>query len=126
MSNAPPSRLTPCFFSHEGHGTQTADRRPMKNTTCTRRTIRRWLLGIAVLATPCVALASPTAPDEAARKERAAAAGAAEAAEAKPKSRLKFRSDRRCTCESALGERDIEEAEAAKAAAGQPATRREK
>lgn len=74
-----------------------------------------WLAVVAALAVP--AFAQDAAP--------AAAPGAKEGAapprEAPPrKRRLKFKSDKPCTCASALGEADIEAAESRASAEQQP------
>ena len=74
-----------------------------------------WLVVAAVLALPAHAqVASKGAPE--ADKE-----GAAAAQEQTPrKRRLKFKSDKACTCASALGEADIEVAEQRAATQSQP------
>ena len=85
--------------------------------------VRRWIL--LALAAPAFAQAQAPAPAGAGgTPEGTAAARTGEAAEPPaPKRRLKFKGDRpTCTCASALGESDIEAAEAKKAT--EPQTRR--
>lgn len=88
--------------------------------------LRRWIL-VALATTACaLAHAQATAPagEGATREGPAAGAPKGEATDPPaPKRRLKFRGDRpTCTCASALGEGDIEAAEAKKAT--EPQTRR--
>jgi len=78
---------------------------------------RNWLVLAVALLPPAQAQDAPKgAPEEA----KAGVAASPEAPAKKP--RLKFKSDRACTCASALGEADIEAAE--KRAAAQPQPRR--